>query len=290
MKIILRLLIGVLLLFIGFSLSYDCSNFELKLYELNFTSFYFSGIIARILIILYFVVGIFLILHRTTKALFFSAFALIFLIISFFFYDTFTQEIIVFNPLIIFNKSITIILLFLSVVLLFFSFSREELIKLKKLPIKISKYLLSLGAIVFVFVSNPVFVEEFQELTEASFVYEEDSLKALNQSDPNELAAFFSTACPYCELAAKRLMVLSKQNKNFPKIKVYFIGSEEGIEWFFEETNTRFEYQVLKQEDFLNITSGSYPKFILFNNSEPSLYYSGRTFNYTTPTILSSSN
>jgi len=138
-----------------------------------------------------------------------------------------------------------------------------------------------------VFVVHPLFLDEF---TDESNKFEMGQIGEveLDKKIPSpQLRAYFSTSCPYCEMASKRLKVLEKNYQGFPQVKLYFLGDEERVQWFFEDTRTKFDYEIMETGTFLRITGGSFPKFVYLNQEEGKLLYTGRTFNYGSPKIIS---
>ena len=145
------------------------------------------------------------------------------------------------------------------------------------------KYTLSLICLALPFVLNPVYPENFTDQSES--ISENVSLEELNYSNHTNLSenvifAFFSTSCPYCILAAKKMQVAQKLYVDFPNVHVFFIGSKEAVEYFFKESNTLFPYSFPEQNSFFKIAGNSFPSFIYVENGIPKKRYTGRTFNY----------
>lgn len=290
MRLVIRLFFSLILLAIGLFFSRDVFGFELKLYETFLTSYYFSGFFARVLVSLYFVIATFWIFGNKTKLITFFSFPLLYLPIHFWVYDYLVSSPIILFPIDTFLPSFLVLTLTLvGIALLFWVIKSHPKPFFHSLPLRIVGYVVSILLVVFVFVSNPLFIDEFQNLTEENFSDNTEIYDSLDRSYPTELAAFFSTKCKYCELASKRLALLSERFDNFPPVKIHFVGDHEKVKWFWNKSGTKLNYDIIEPEYFLNITHGSYPKFIYFEDSKPVYFYSGRTFNYATPSNLISS-
>ncbi len=287
MKLIARIYIVIALSTLGFLFFQSCFDFELKLYETGLTSYFISGIVARILLSLYFVLSVFWLLGKANRIIKLLSAILFFIPLYFFLFDSLQNEIIVNYMAFNVTKWIQVPLILLGLISLFFASKSGREFLPQKLWIKLTKYLFATGLVVLVFVINPLFLDEFTDESQA-FVTTEILQGDLGEiAKKTELRAYFSTSCQYCEMASKKLMLLQKKYSGFPEVKLYFFGSQEGVNWFLEDTKTEFEYEIMETEKFLKITSGSFPKFISIKDSSANLLYSGRTFNYLSPQIIS---
>lgn len=287
MNRVLSINIAGILFLLGFTFFQNCFEFELKLYESHLTSYYFAGLSARILISLYFVATSFWLLQPRTKLLKPVTFVLFMIAIYLELMSMLTDPIIQMDMLIFIPSFLHIWVLIVGVVMLSIFGTKKTPNHSKARVWLVSNLVLSAGAVAIVFILNPLFLDEFTNESQpfGSTEILETDLEDMERK--SELRAYFSTSCPYCEMASKRLMVLSKNYPNFPPVKLYFFGSQEGVDWFLEDTKTEFDFEIMETEQFLRITSGSFPKFIHIKNGSPNLLYSGRTFNYLSPDVIS---
>ncbi len=272
---------GMCLLIISIFLFINFTQFELKTYESGVSSYFYSGIVSRISISLLIVCSIFLFLHKASKLITILSITSLALAGFIIFIEPSNPFISLYYGLLISSKiklATLFILSFFGLILTYFYPHRK---KLKRLPIVISKYLLTIGLVTVLFAFNPLFPEEFQDISIKSLTKnQQTALKEIEATESNKLIAFFTTSCPYCELAAKKLTLLSKNEPLFPEIIIYFAGSEEGVASFFQDTETNFDYEIIKTKTFLQITEGSFPKMVLFSKEKNPIYLSGRSFNY----------
>lgn len=278
------LLLVCVFLFINFS------EFELKTYESGISSYFFSGIISRLLLCILIVSAVFIFLHRANKAI--PIIAIVSLsIIGFVVFFGSNNSIISLTPSFIFSSKLKLasvfILSYFGLILTYFYPHRK---KLKSLSLVLSKYILSIGLITVLFAFNPLFPEEFQDISIKSLTNnQQKALLKIEATESDKLMAFFTTSCPYCELAAKKLSLLAKNESHFPEIFIYFAGSEEGVASFFQDTKTKFDYQLIETNTFLKITEGSFPKMIVYSKDKSPVYLSGKSFNYKVVDIIDSS-
>ena len=287
MKFIARFYIALLFGLIGFSFFQNCFDFELKLYETWLSPYFVSGIISRILLSFYFVVSVFWIFGKSCKLVSVVSIILALIPIYFFVFDSIRDEIIAINPILNLPSTFQIVLPLIGLFSVFVVSKRPLKILEGNLWATLTKYVLSVAMITIVFVVNPLFLDEF---TDESAPFSSTEIQQIDLGEIGnrpEISAYFSTSCPYCEMASKRLKLLERNYSGFPEVKLFFLGSQERVNWFFEDTRTKFNYEILETEHFLRVTEGSFPKFIYFNKGEAALFYSGRTFNYYTPYSIS---
>jgi len=278
---------GACLLIISIFLFNNFAQFELKTYESGISSYFLSGIVSRISVSLLVVCGIFLILHKASKLISTISIVTLALVGCIVFLKPSNSIITLTYGFFISSKFKLAALFVLSVfgIILTYFYPRRK--SLKKLPVVISKYLLSIGLITVLFAINPLFPEEFQDISIKSLTKnQQDGMMNIEANESNKLMAFFTTSCPYCELAAKKLSLLSRNEPEFPEIKIYFAGTEEGVANFFNDTKTDFNYQIIEIETFLKITEGSFPKMILYSTKNSPIYLSGRSFNYAAVNVI----
>jgi len=287
MKLIIRITLALLLVLVGASFFSHCFDFELKLYETNLTPYFYSGVVARIVLSLYFVLAVFWLAGKPSK--FLSILTLLWMLLPLYFIviDKSQSQIIQVSALSFLPSFSEVPLLLAGVVLACISFVFKMRSFTSSLWLQLTKYIVAAGSVAVVFVVHPLFLDEF---TDESNKFEMGQIGEveLDKKIPSpQLRAYFSTSCPYCEMASKRLKLLEKNYQGFPQVKLYFLGDEERVQWFFEDTRTKFDYEIMETGTFLRITGGSFPKFVYLNQEEGKLLYTGRTFNYGSPKIIS---
>lgn len=278
---------GTCLLLISIFLFNDFTQFELKTYESGISSYFFSGIFSRLIISLLLICSVFLWFHKSNKLISVIAIVTIAVVGYILFIDSGNSDVSLNYGTLISSKIKLIILFLFSFFGLVLSYFYPHKKKLNSLPIILSKHILSIGLVTVLFAFNPLFPEEFQDISIKSLTEsQQDGIAKIEATDSNKLMAFFTTSCPYCELAAKKLTLLSKNEQEFPEVKIYFAGSEEGVANFFKDTKTRFDYQLIETKTFLQITKGSFPKMIFYSKDKSPIYLSGRSFNYAVVDVI----
>jgi thiol-disulfide isomerase/thioredoxin len=280
MKLFLSISLSFILAITGVYYFNNCNTLELKIYETGISNYFLSGICSRILISLYFVIAILILFKNKSTLIKITTLLILIVPIYFSIYDELNDE---FFRISILKNNLLSIFIYLIGLILFRLY-------IKKLPKKksfiILQYVISIIVITFLFIKNPLFPEEFLNLSE---IYPSDKTEHITKINKNkyQIIAFFSTACPYCEKASKKLKILQRKNPNFSNTKIYFIGTENGVKTFFNETNTLFNYEIINIKTFIDITNGSYPKFVVIKDSIPKLILDGRSFNYLAPSLIS---
>lgn len=259
---------------------------EYKLVELGWCEWLSTPIITRIFIGYFFGLGsLFIMGYNHKKAM--GLLSLFFgLVLATEYSLTNEQSIITKNLLDITGNSVIDINLLAVTILLSLSLLLLQTAK----PLFNFKWMYAImpvASIVTVYILNPVFpihiTDSFEfengKMEEEYFETEEEQEVLAEITKGKKLVVFFSTSCGHCALTAQKLMV-AKQVKNFPPIKVFYFGPEEEVELFHKHTNTNFDYFVFYKTDLFKMTEGSVPYAKLMKNGVVLKNWSGGEFNY----------
>lgn len=154
------------------------------------------------------------------------------------------------------------------------------------------KYPLGLTALVLPFILNAIFIEDLQD--GAAYTNEQFNLEAVGSAELDSLAkgelivGFFSTSCPYCVNAARKIAISQKRWDSFPNFYICFLGQQGAAQHFLEVAHVQFPYQYLDREHYYQLSDGYFPKFAWVENSTIKKRWDGQTFNYYTMNKLSS--
>lgn len=100
---------------------------------------------------------------------------------------------------------------------------------------------------------------------------DETPLDTLNLREEKQVVAFFSTGCEYCQMAAQKLSLMQRFY-GFPadNITFVFMGSEDGIDRFYEESASAHYRSVLYPDvvKLLKVINGNFPVIVLMDNGE----------------------
>ena len=279
--------LGILLLWWGYGNLFPIEQMENRLVEEYLCNWYSAPIIARVLIALNFVVGVFLILNinpgNWLPKLLLGVFGLSI-------YDL-AWESLSSSQLIspgysrIFDTNLPASIM-ICVVIVLVAFALIKYGRATDIKIKWVKYPLGLVIFSAPFILNPVYPSDLMNQSvaiESSFDLESfEGLPVEYQASDKALLTFYSTSCPHCLNAMRRLTISKRQADDYIPIFIGFLGSEEGISAFFKEARAKFDYVILDSENFFNLSGSTYPSFILLENGEATLRWNGRTFNYQT--------
>ena len=100
---------------------------------------------------------------------------------------------------------------------------------------------------------------------------DETPLDTLSLREGKQVVAFFSTGCEYCQMAAQKLSLMQRFY-GFPadNITFVFMGSEDGIDRFYEESASAHYRSVLYPDvvRLLKVINGNFPVIVLMDNGE----------------------
>ena len=111
---------------------------------------------------------------------------------------------------------------------------------------------------------------------------DEHPLDTLNLREGRQVVCIFSTSCEYCRMAARKLSLM-QQFYGFPKenITCLFIGSEEGITDFYEQSESEPYRDVLYPDvaRLLKAVNGNLPVIVFLDRGTVVQEYSFRNMN-----------
>lgn len=105
-------------------------------------------------------------------------------------------------------------------------------------------------------------------------------LDSLNLREGKQVVCFFSTGCEFCQMAAHKLSLMQLYY-GFPadRVTYVFMGSEEGITKFYEESGSALYRNVLYSDvvRLIQAINGAFPTIILMENGKPIHEYGFRS-------------
>ena len=277
LKLILKILLGLVFILSGVLKLIDIDKFELYVYSFNFLSLSFSYIVARLLIAFEFLLGVSLVANvfnkyvvRTTLAMLvgFTLFLVYLIVIGRNDNCHCFGEYVQFNPI----ESIVKNILFTAVLL--FCWNVEPF------KIRIRWYITALAmlvpfAVVFI-VSPPDNLVKYP--TQAKYSVNEElfaqhiapdgALDTLNISKGKKLVALYSPKCKYCKMSARKINTI-RQRVNIPdeNIITVFGGEVKDLTPFYTDTETPPLQPMFMDGDlFLPLTYGRFPAVLLLQD------------------------
>ena len=275
-KSALKVLLGLVFIVSAVLKLLDMDSFEIYIYSYHFFSLNFSFIVARLAIILELVLGIGLVSHCLHKLMWWGSMAMLggytLLLIyaltlgrtdSCHCFGDFLQL----DPKQSLIKNGVLMLLFLLI------YRMESW----KTPFRwLILCLAVIASSIAVFVVSPpdnytsaytmeqsLQVELFDEMLNDS------PLDSLNLREGKQIVCFFSTGCEFCQLSAHKLSLM-QQYYDFPTTKVtyLFMGSEKGIDKFYEKSGS-VQYRNVLYPDvmrMLTAINGEFPTIVFLDN------------------------
>lgn len=288
-KSTLKVLLGLVFIVLAILKIVDMDRFEIYIYSYHFFSLNFSFLAARFAIILEMVLGVGLISHTLHKLYWWGSMAMLagysLLLIyaltlgrtdSCHCFGDFLQL----DPTQSLIKNGVLMLLFLLI------YKMESW----KTPFRWLILILAvMASTIGVFVASPPdnytsnYDPDHNLQTELFDTMLDDApLDSLNLREGKQVVCFFSTGCDYCQMAARKLSLM-QQFHGFPEenITYLFVGNEEGIEDFYEQSESARYRDVLYPDvtRLLKAVDGNMPTIVFMENGEVVREYGFRNMN-----------
>lgn len=285
----LKVLLGLVFIVSAVLKMLDMDRFEIYIYSYHFFSLNFSFLVARFAIILELVLGIGLIVNVHHKLIWWGSVAMLTGYTLLLIYALVIGradnchcfgDFLQLDPKQSLIKNGVLLLLFLLI------YRAKEW----KTPFGVLILCLALMASsIAVFVISPpdnytpnyapehnLQVELFDEMIDDA------PLDTLNLREGKQVVCFFSTGCEYCQMAAQKLSLM-QQFYGLPKERItyVFMGNEEGIAKFYEQSESAHYRNVLYPDAvrLLKAINGNFPVIILMDNGEVVHEYGFRNMN-----------
>ena len=275
-SVVLKILLGLVFIVSAVLKLVDMDKFEIYIYSYHFFSLNFSFLVARAAIILELVLGIGLVSNCFHKLMWWGSVAMLagytlLLIYALVIGRTDNchcfGDFLQFNPWQSIVKNVVLFLLFLLVYRV-----REWTPRFRWLGLG----LVVMASVVAVFAISPPdnFISSNQsennlqtDLFDAAL--DEPPLDSLNLTQGKQVVCFYSTGCNYCQMAAQKLSLM-QQFYGFPaeNVTYVFMGSEEGITRFYEESGSSHYRDVLYRDvaKLLRIINGNFPTIVFLDD------------------------
>jgi len=261
-------LLGVVFIASGLAKLISVDFFEQFLYSFKILNLDFAIILARLIIGAELIIGLLYLLRIYIKPVSYITLALLFVFtgfIAFLEISNSNDDCYCFGTLIQLSNTVSIIknIMLSIIIILVLRTNFEETLQFKKSKIIISILLgvcLSFG----IYFPNGLFGAK-SEVTYCKPCFE--NFISNNQlSNKKIVICFFSNRCKYCQLAAKKISVISQKARNQKDILYVFWDSNHNPKKFYEETKTiplhSLEMDVLT---FIKLTNGEMPLIVLYN-------------------------
>lgn len=288
-KIALKVLLGLVFIVSAVLKLFDMDQFEIYIYSYHFFSLNFSFLVARFAIIVEMVLGIMLITNCLHKLIWWGSMAMLggysLLLIyaltigrtdSCHCFGDFLQL----DPKMSLLKNGVLILLFLLI----------YKVEGWKTPFRwLILCLAVMASTIGVFVASPpdnftpAYAPE-HNLQKELFdeILDDAPLDSLQLKEGKQVVGIFSTSCEYCQLAAHKLSLM-QQFYGFPKEKItyLFMGNEEGISNFYEQSESARYRDVLYPDvvRLLKAINGNFPTLVFMEDGEVVHEYGFRNMN-----------
>ncbi len=274
--IALKVLLGSVFIVSAVLKILDMDRFELYIYSYHFFSLNFSFLVARAAIIVELVLGIMLVFNCLHKPIWWGSMAMLVgytLLLLYAIAIGRTDNCHCFGDVLRFDPKQSILKNGVLMGLFMLVYKAKEW----KTPFRILIFCFALMAsTIAVFVVSPPdnFTPSYKpehnlQMELFGEALSNPPLDSLNLTDGKEVICFFLTGCDYCQMAAHKLSLM-QQFYGFPaeNITFVFMGSREGIERFFERSQSARYRSVLFEDvrNLLKITNGNFPLLVFLDN------------------------
>lgn len=267
----------------------DMDKFEIYVYSYHFFSLNFSFIVARLAIILELVLGIGLISHCFHKLMWWGSMVMLCgysLLLIYALVMGRTDSCHCFGEFLPLDPKQSLIKNAVLMLLFFLIYGMESWeTPFRWLILGFAIMVSTIG----VFVASPpdnytpaYAPEQHLQVELFDALLDTEPFNSLSLKEGKQVICFYSTSCEYCQMAARKLSLM-QQFYGFPKenITYIFMGNEEGIERFYEQSESARYRDVLVDDvrNLLKITDGNFPVVVLLDNGEVVHEYGFRNMN-----------
>ena len=277
-KSVLKVLLGLVFIVSAVLKVYDMDRFEIYVYSYHFFSLNLSFLAARAAVILELVLGIGLVSHTLHKMYWWGSVAMLLgysLLLLYALHLGRTDSCHCFGDFLQLDPKQSLVKNCILMILFLLVYRMEGW----QTPFRwLILCLAVMASTIGVFVASPpdnltsysnpehnLQKELFEELLD------ETPLDTLNLREGKQVVAFFSTGCEYCQMAAQKLSLMQRFY-GFPadNITFVFMGNEEGVSRFFEESASAHYRSVLYPDvvKLLKVINGNFPVIVLMDNGE----------------------
>lgn len=288
-KSALKVLLGLVFVVSAVLKLFDMDKFEIYIYSYHFFSLNASFMVARLAIIIELVLGIGLISHCLHKLMWWGSIAMLVgysLLLIYAMYLGRTDSCHCFGDFLQLDPKQSLVKNGM-LMLLFLPIYRMES---WKTPFRwLILCITVMVSTIAVFVISPpdnltsnADPEQNLQLELFNEMLDDASLEALNLREGKQVICFFSTSCEVCQMAAHKLSLM-QQFYDFPKenITCLFMGNEEGIASFYEQSESAWYRDVLYPDvaRMLKAINGNFPTIVFLENGEVVHEYGFRNMN-----------
>ena len=286
---ILKVLLGLLFIVSALLKIADMDRFEIYVYSYHFFSLNFSFLVARAAIILELVLGIGLVSNCFHKLMWWGSVLMLLGYTGLLIYAVVLGrtdnchcfgDYLQFNPWQSIIKNVVLLTLFALIY-------RVEGRRIQYGVLALVGTAIVCSVTVFA-VSPPdnytTNYESSQDLRRDLFeeALQQPPLDTINLTEGKKVVALLSSSCDYCMMAAQKLSLM-QHFYGFPEenITYVFMGSEEGVEQFFEASeSTRYRYVIYEDVlQLLNINNGVFPLIVMMDDGTVIHEYGLRNMN-----------
>lgn len=269
-NILVQYLLGIVFIASGITKLVSIDDFQVFIYSLNVVNLNLSLILTRIIIGIELSIGLLYVVGIYKKPISYITLALMVAFTLFALYlewSNLSDDCHCFGTVIRFSNKMTILKNVVIILLVLYAliYGKPQKLKYNKLIVVLSLFC-GFGASLIVRPPNLIFTKEAPD----SYYHKPSLDKFIEENslmDHKRIICFFTYTCKHCQIAAKKMSIISEKTNNRDSILyVFWKAGSDAID-FFEETNTHtFNVQTMDVMEFLTLTNGTMPLIILYNN------------------------
>jgi uncharacterized membrane protein YphA (DoxX/SURF4 family) len=274
--IALKMLLGLMFIVSAILKVFDMDKFEIYIYSYHFFSLNFSFLVARAAIIAELVLGIGLVSNCLHKPMWWGSMAMLMGYTLLLIYAQIigrTDSCHCFGDVLPFNPWQSILKNSLLMGLFALVYRVKEW-RFKGQWLALVGVAIAASVVIFCVSPPDNFTPNYQLGKNLQTEYFETALAEppldnLHLDEGKQIVCLFTTGCRFCQMSARKLSLM-QQFYGFPadRITYVFMGSEEGIEKFYELSESARYRNVLFQDvrTLLKITDGNFPVLVFMDN------------------------
>jgi len=281
----LRILTGIIFIFSALSKLLSIDSFEIYIYSFNILNLPLSFLFARVVIGFELLLGVLFILNAYIKLVALSTLAMLLSFIVFLVYLIFTQNpenCHCFGDILEISHTTSIIknIIIIGFVLVVLKQQHPSTYKFKTAA-TILGIVVSMAVPFIVSPPDNFNLSAYANKTSYNEQALQQYLAQKGTLQGKQVICFYGTGCRFCKLSSKKISVIAKKlNEKESAFSIVFWGDEARIEKFFTTTNsTRFAYETMDGNQFLQITDGQMPVILLLENGQVKKKYGYRDLN-----------
>lgn len=270
-SVFIQYILGIVFIASGITKLLSIDDFQVFIYSLNIVNLNLSLALTRIIITIEISIGLLYLVRIYQKPVSYATLALMIIFTAFAFYleiSNSSDDCHCFGTIIQFSNTATILKNIIIIMLVVYSLKHGKQKKFKHdLLIVACSLFIGFGSTIVVRPPDLTFATKNRTDEYYHKPDFEKFIEANKLNDQKLIICFFSYKCKYCQLAAKKISIISEKANNTNNVLYVFWKTDNDTVDFFKETRTHIFNSInMNVIEFLKLTNGTMPLVVLYNN------------------------